>query len=69
MEDTRIEMAEYPFCVGIKLDVNYDTHVRDGVQRNAFDMQLREDVCLALKVPKANVHIMSHHRCAISSPP
>jgi len=60
--DARAEVNEYAFCAGVKLNCNYDTHARDTVSRGAFDAQLREDICLALKVPKANIHVMSHHR-------
>lgn len=48
--DARAELNDYSFCVGVKLDVNYDSHVRDTVSRGAFDAQLKEDICLALRV-------------------
>ncbi len=42
LAEAMTELQDFPFCVSLTLDANYDTHVRDSISRSSFENQLRE---------------------------
>jgi hypothetical protein len=42
LAEAMTELQDYPFCVSLTMDANYDTHVRESVSRASFENQLRE---------------------------
>jgi chromosome segregation ATPase len=51
------EAADCPYTVGLTLDCDYDAVARDGAGRAALESRLRNDISLALGMPKAAVQV------------
>ncbi len=62
--ETLSESLEYAYCVGLSIDCDYDENVRDSSRRVAMESQLRDELCIALRVPKTAISVLCYCRGA-----
>jgi len=62
LADAVSEMIEFPFAVGVGINVQWETTMRDATTRSNLDAQLRQDISGALRIPKNAVSTVCFHR-------
>lgn len=62
LADAVAQVVEFPFAIAVGLNLLWDTKMLDDTARSALDSQLREDVALALQIPKNAVSAICYHR-------